>query len=343
MNFTININSLKPLSANIPKVETKLNWHDYFGAFKVRWGIGRNTYTVKPGLYKVGKPNSESDVFVSANYKLSFDTLRKNLDGLNAWILVIDTRGVNVWCAAGKKTFGTKNIVKSIKSTSLDQIVKHRKIILPQLGAPGVSAHEVKEQSGFKVIYGPVRASDIKQFIDAGYKATPEMRRVTFPLKERVKLVPVEIFYAKYYLLAVPLIFFALSGLNRQGYSFELALSVGKNSALNLFSSYLAGCVLTPVFLPFIPLKRFSLKGLSLGMILALILGYFHFLGNSSFEVVSWVLIIGSISSFMAMNFTGSSTYTSLSGVQKEMKTALPVQIVAVSLGFIGWIISRYL
>jgi len=29
------------------------------------------------------------------------------------------------------------------------------------------------------------------------------------------------------------------------------------------------------------------------------------------------------------MNFTGSSTYTSLSGVKKEMKTALPLQIVS--------------
>jgi hypothetical protein len=29
----------------------------------------------------------------------------------------------------------------------------------------------------------------------------------------------------------------------------------------------------------------------------------------------------------MAMNFTGSSTYTSLSGVKKEMRIAVPVQI----------------
>jgi len=45
----------------------------------------------------------------------------------------------------------------------------------------------------------------------------------------------------------------------------------------------------------------------------------------------------------MAMNFTGSSTFTSLSGVQKEMKLALPLQIAAAALGLIGWIVTRFI
>jgi CO dehydrogenase/acetyl-CoA synthase gamma subunit (corrinoid Fe-S protein) len=139
----------------------------------VRWGIGRDDYKVSPGLYKTGKPGTESDVFVSANYKLSFDTLRKNLKGLDAWILVIDTKGVNVWCAAGKGTFSTENIVKSIKNTSLDQIVKHRKVIVPQLGAPGVLTY--LKRGGFRVIYGPFvhgytffHSNDTRPLLNAG-------------------------------------------------------------------------------------------------------------------------------------------------------------------------------
>ena len=100
---------------------------------------------------------------------------------MNAWILVIDTKGINVWCAAGKGTFGTDNIVKSIKKTSLEYLVKHRIIILPQLGAVNVAAHKVKEQSGFRVIYGPVKAKDIKAFVLAGYKATPRNAQNDFP------------------------------------------------------------------------------------------------------------------------------------------------------------------
>jgi len=66
----------------------------------------RMSYAISPGLYAVGNPTKESDVFVSANYKLSFDVLRRELKGFNAWILVLDTKGINVWCAAGKGTFG---------------------------------------------------------------------------------------------------------------------------------------------------------------------------------------------------------------------------------------------
>jgi acetyl-CoA decarbonylase/synthase complex subunit gamma len=43
------------------------------------------------------------------------------------------------------------------------------------------------------------------------------------------------------------------------------------------------------------------------------------------------------------MNFTGCSTYTSLSGVKKEMRWALPLQIAMVTCGLAGWITSRFI
>src|SRR5512138_3296020 len=141
----------------VPVVSTRTDRHDFLGAVMVRWGINRNNYRVDPGLYAVGSPDSTSDVFVTANYKLSFDTLRKNLTGINGWILVLDTKGVNVWCAAGKGNFGTRELVARLKQVDLAEIVSHRKLILPQLGATGVAAHKVKEETGFNVHYGPVR------------------------------------------------------------------------------------------------------------------------------------------------------------------------------------------
>ena len=82
---------------------------------KVRWGIGRMNYRVDPGLYSLGNPDALSPVLVSANYKMSFDRLRESLPGRNAWILVLDTDGVNVWCAAGKGTFGTEELTRPYK------------------------------------------------------------------------------------------------------------------------------------------------------------------------------------------------------------------------------------
>lgn len=115
-------------------------------------------YAVHPGLYALGEPDENAPVLVTANYKMSFDCLRQALPGRNAWILVLDTKGINVWCAAGKGTFGTNELVYRIEASGLKKVVRHRKMVLPQLGAPGIAAHQVKKLSGFKAHYGPVRA-----------------------------------------------------------------------------------------------------------------------------------------------------------------------------------------
>jgi acetyl-CoA decarbonylase/synthase complex subunit gamma len=327
----------------IDRVSTKWTNKDLFSTIKVRWSIGRMDYTVVPGLYAVGNPDKDSDVFVSCNFKLSFDHLRRSLHRLNAWILVLDTKGVNVWCAAGKGTFGTEELVFRIKEHQLEKVVNHKKIIVPQLGATGVSAHKIKEIAGFKVIYGPIKTEDIPAFVANGYKASPEMRKIAFNLLDRLKLIPVELFYAKYYLLLIPAIFFILSGLNAQGFSVDLSWSNGGRALVNLSVSYLAGCVLTPILLPFIPFKRFSLKGLVMGWLMAIFLLYFNFLGTNIIEITAWFLMIGGVLSFMAINFTGASTFTSLSGVQKEMKLSLPTQLCGTAVGFIAWIVTRFM
>ncbi len=87
--------------------------------FLARWGINRNGHRVDPGLYRLGNPTGESPVFASANYTLSFDALRSALAGYDAYILVLDTKGINVWCAAGKGTFGTDELVSRIGTTGL--------------------------------------------------------------------------------------------------------------------------------------------------------------------------------------------------------------------------------
>ena len=339
MDLSFDIGSLRPVVYNIPEVSTKLNLLDYIGTIKVRWGIGRYDYKVTPGLYKVGNPTSDSDVFVSANYKLSFDTLRKNLVSLNAWILVIDTKGINVWCAAGKGTFGTENLVKSIKDTSLESFVKHRRIIVPQLGATGVAAHKVKQQSGFRVIFGPAMARDIKAFIQANYTATPAMRKMTFPVWDRAKLIPVDFMYRKYHLLIIITAIFFVSGLDSKGFLFEKMLETSLFPLVILVAAYLSGIVVAPLLLPFTPFRAFALKGAIWGLVITLLLnGIFD---APLFDRISTGLMGLSIASFMTMNFTGSTTFTSLSGVKKEMKWAIPIQVAFAFVGLTGFIFSK--
>ena len=328
----------------ISRVSTRLDMADRLGAVKVRFGLRRMRYMVEPGLYAVGSPTTESPVFVSANYKLSFDHLRRELDGIDGWIMVIDTKGINVWCAAGKGTFGTEEIVHRIAITQLSEIVSHRQIIIPQLGAPGVSAHEVRRLSSFRVIYGPVRAHDIPGFLDSGMKGSPDMRRVLFNISDRLVLVPMELVQWSRYVFFIAVVLFFLTGLSRNGYVFPgLA---GAREVLLLFLAFLASGALVPVFLPWLPGRALSLKGMAMGLLLATVLVIVGVIPSiriaGQLETAAWGLLMPAIGAFMAMNFTGATTYTSLSGVKKEMRFAVPLQIIAVVLGFALWMLARF-
>lgn len=327
----------------IPVVSTRNDFKDFLGAVRVRWGIRRDKYRVNPGLYAVGEPGSDSDVFVTANYKLSFDALRKNLSNIDGWILVLDTKGINVWCAAGKGTFSTGELVKRINLVSLGKVVNHKRLILPQLGATGVAAHKVREETGFNVHYGPVRASDIKKFISDGYRAGREMRRVTFNFKDRIKLIPNDFIYGKFYLLGAMALLFLISGLSRNGISYKDFSDEGGPNVLIVFLAYISGIVITPAFLPYIPGRHFSLKGFYSGALVFLVLIVLKFTGENIIEILSWFLIITAVSSFLAMNFTGSSTYTSLSGVKKEMKISIPFQIGFALIGIILQVVGKFI
>jgi len=320
-------------SGNIHAVSTSLALKDIFAACKIRLGIGRMNYAIPTGLYAVGKPGDKSPVLVSANYKLTFDELRKNLDGLNAWLLILDTNGVNVWCAAGKGTFGTEELVKRIELAALHDVVSHRELILPQLGAAGIAAHEVKKRTGFSVIYGSVRASDIQAFISEGNKATKRMRLVEFSLRDRLVLIPVEFLSAAKKTISVFGLMFFLNIFAKKPFT--------KHDILALIGAVLSGTVVTPLLLPYIPAKAFSFKGWLIGLgwtvgCIGLNKGFAKgFAKANTMSSIGKLLLLPVLSAYHALNFTGSSTYVSPSGVKKELKIALPLMAVASAVGLI--------
>jgi acetyl-CoA decarbonylase/synthase complex subunit gamma len=304
-------------------------------------------YTIEPGLYALGQPDQKSPILVTANYKMSFDKLRKELPGRNFWILVLDTKGINVWCSAGKGTFGTNELVGRIESNGLSQIVSHRELILPQLSGPGIAAHEVKRLSGFKVIYGPIRSKDLPTFLDNGHKATREMRIKSFNTLERLALIPMELVSAMKVGLVLMGILFFLAFIWKSREGMTIALNHGLFSALAFFIAIVMGAILSPLLLPWLPGRAFSLKGLVLGLIAAFLLVAFRFNEFNTLaggvEMFAWILLIPAVSAYLAMNFTGASTYTSLSGVRKEMRWALPIQIGAGVIGIILWVGSHFI
>lgn len=309
---------------------TSLTSADRWDHIVARCGFERLKHRVNPGLYSVGNPTAQSPVLVSANYTLSFDALRSSLEGIDAYILVLNTGGINVWCAAGKGTFGTRQIVRRVKMVCLDEVVSHRKLIIPQLAAPGVAAHEVKQGTGFKVEYGPVRARDLPEYLRTG-KATAEMRRVGFNLLDRMVLIPVEV-HNYFWFLVIGMVVGWLLG----GWLWAGAAAV----------SVLAGTALFPMFLPWLPTRDFSTKGWLLGALAALPFALLEMQNHTGTGVrllhaLPLMLTLPALCSYISLNFTGSTPFTSRSGVKREIATYIPIMAALGGVGLVMAVVLR--
>ncbi len=320
----------------MPHISSELGLGDRLGACKARWGIGRMGFMVPPGLYALGLPLPSDPVLVTANYKMSYDLVRRSLSGRSCWLLVLETYGINVWCAAGKGTFGTGELVRRVAASGLDKVVSHRRLILPILGAAGVAAHQVARRCGFSVSYATIRAGDLPAYLDNGLLTTDAMRELTFSLYERLVLIPVE--------LVLALKSIAIIG----GAALLVVALLGTPAAgLTAFFAYLgavlSGIVLGPLLLPWLPGRSFAIKGTVAGLLWC---GLFYAVaggpGWNGAVTTAFFLALPAVSAFYTLNFTGCSTYTSRSGVKKEMRIALPVMAGALIVSLILLLAGRF-
>jgi acetyl-CoA decarbonylase/synthase complex subunit gamma len=295
------------------------------------------SYMVPPGLYALGSPAESDPVVVTANYKMSYDIVRQTLKGRNCWLLVLETYGINVWCAAGKGTFGTGELVRRIESSRLAQVVSHRRLILPILGAPGVSAHEVVRRCGFNVSYAAIKASDLPGYLDNGMVTTPRMQELSFTLYERLVLIPVE------FVLALKSTAIA-SGVLFLLFAVVSSPKAGVTAALAWFGASFTGIVIGPLLLPWLPSRSFAVKGAVAG--LAWIELFYLLSGGAAWNrlvTIAMFAALPAVSAFYTLNFTGCTPFTSISGVKKEMRIAIPAMGGALLLGLVLLLAGRFL
>lgn len=295
------------------------------------------SFMVPPGLYAIGVPTETAPVLVTANYKMSYDRVRDALAGCSCWLLVLETYGINVWCAAGKGTFGTGELVRRVKSAGLAALVSHRRLILPILGASGVAAHEVARRTGFKVEYAAIRAGDLPEYLDNGMVTTPAMREITFSFYERLVLIPVELVLGLKSIAIIGAVALALGALLGN-------FTAGASAFCAYLGAVLSGIVLGPLLLPWLPSRSFAVKGACIGLVWS---GLFYFIGGGTTwngaVTAAVFLALPAVSGFYTLNFTGCSTYTSRSGVRKEMRIALPVMGSALLASLILLLAGRFL
>jgi len=137
-------------------------------------------------LLRIGNPGRESPVLLTCNFYITVRRLLRRLRGLDVWLLVADSKGVNVWCAAVGNEFNVQSVVSAVKTSGIVDLVNHRTIILPPLAAPGINAKEIKDKTGWTVRWGPIRAEDIPRYLENGKQRSEEMKRVTYNWIERL-------------------------------------------------------------------------------------------------------------------------------------------------------------
>lgn len=310
---------------NIPILSRELSLKDRMGSLMVRLGLYRMAYHFPPGLYFIGdeqlaKEKTDIPVLVTCNYKLTLDAVRSQLKKEAYWLLVLDTKGVNVWCAAGKGTFGTEELIFQLVKNQVGKVTGAKTVILPQLGASRMTPHIVKNLTQINPVYGPIRSEDIDPYLNQGGKATEAQRTVSFNWRERLVLTPIEFLMSFRYL---GLVYLFMIFYNFIWGTKALSFTTPIDQTLPFLIALFTGAVIFPLALPILPFRAFSLKSLALSLPMTGLIwlgrGFFAmeysiggFLGLS----LLWIWAIG----YIALNFTGSTTFTSLSGVAYEVE-----------------------
>lgn len=243
------------------------------------------------GLYAVGKPTSHSPVLVTGNFYLTVRRVLRQIDKkVDAWLLVCDSAGINVWCAAGGGHFTAEKIISAINVTRLDKQVQHRQLILPQLCANGVDGWLLRRQCGWQVHWGPVKAEDLPAYLAAGCRKTDAMRTVKFPLGTRLEMTSVMVLFYLL-MLAIPMLLFWRS------IFWPVILFI-------LGVSFFYG-----IFLPWIPGRDGLYKGVTLSFLTILIvIGLYFFQDNWQMRSL-WNRIFGYgvLAFFVGAEFQGMS------------------------------------
>jgi len=285
------------------------------GELKAGWGSGDwldsfflwlTSHLLKipflPGLYRIGNPGAESPLLTTANYRLTVNLVRKYLKGFNVWLLVNDTRGVNVWCSAGERNFSASEIAITLAASQADRLIQRRELILPKLCLNGVRLGEVKARSGFVARIGPVYAKDLPAYLSAGGELGAGMDRIRFNFQNRLWFgVPFAVFMS----LITGVLALALPWLIRK----DLPLWFGMTSLL-IAATY-----------TWLPTRRHLVKGLVLGAGMALAVALYQF----SHQAVGWDLARNSIllialGLFVTADFSGVTPVSNRTLVEKEFK-----------------------
>jgi 2-polyprenyl-3-methyl-5-hydroxy-6-metoxy-1,4-benzoquinol methylase len=319
-----------------------------FSGFRSQLRIYRCIFTgqvdripIEPGIYKSGNPDEKSPIIVTANYEFTYIKVMRDLKGLDAWVLCVDSNGINVWCAARGNDFGNIQLVEAIEATGIRNLTQKKTLLLPQLSAGGVAIPELTKNSEsfpFRVRYGPVWSKFIPQFLNENPAKKPDrMKLARFTLYHRIRAgtTHLSFLFRKIFILpliALVIVFSILTWFNKLWWVGELSLWI-----------ILANIIFTVLFPISNFTRRFIFKGIFFGIINMVLLGGLAFLIHKNIFYVVWQLgFYFWVTYFSTMSFSGYSMATSPREIQEEYpvfnltnKILMILSIISLVIGFI--------
>ncbi|MBY9015771.1 MAG: methyltransferase domain-containing protein [Candidatus Lokiarchaeota archaeon] len=299
---------------------------------------------IDPGIYKSGNPTESSPIIVTANYEFTYIKVMRDLKGIDAWVICVDSNGINVWCAARGNDFGNNQLIEAVEATGLERLTEKKTLILPQLSAGGVVIPELQKKSKnfpFRVVYGPVWSKDLPEFLENRPARKPDrMKLAKFTLKHRFRgfITHTTFLLRKIFILPLISLLFVFLILNSLNISTKLWW-VGEL----LFWIVASNFIITFLFPVANFTRRFIIKGIFFGTLNVFILGIISYFFHNSIIFTLWnISFFFWVSFFSTMSLSGYTMATSPSEIQEEYpifgilnKVILTISLISLVIGIV--------
>ncbi|MFX1457810.1 MAG: hypothetical protein ACFFDB_20770, partial [Promethearchaeota archaeon] len=277
---------------------------------------------IEPGIYQSGNPNEKSPLIATANYLYTYIKVMRALKGVDAWVLCVDSNGINVWCAARGDNFGNKQLIEVVEASGIDKITTRKTLILPQLSAGGVAAPLIASEAPnfpFNLLYGPVWAKYLPQFLKERPAKKPDkwkLAKFTSSHRLRAFITHTTFLLRKVFFLPTIILLALLFGLSII-YPFWLS-KIWRVGEIWLWIIITNGLIAT-----FFPLseftRKFIFKGIFFGALNIIILGGLTLILHNNFYLILWNCIFYFwLAFFSTMSMSGYTMATSPGEIQEE-------------------------
>ncbi|MFX1387178.1 MAG: methyltransferase domain-containing protein [Promethearchaeota archaeon] len=299
---------------------------------------------IEPGLYQSGNPDKNSPIIVTANYIYTYIKVMRALKGIDAWVLCVDSKGINVWCAARGNNFGNKQVIEAVEASGITKITEKKTLILPQLSAGGIAAPLIKSEAPdfpFNILYGPVWVKYLPQFLkERPAKKSEKMKLARFTGSHRLRagITHTTFLFRKIFLWPTIALFLILLG-----FVLTDILWIGN---LWLVGEIWLWIIITNAIIALLfPItkftRKFKTKGLVFGIIIVLLFSGISWLLNYSLPSIFLNLCFYFwVAFFSTMSFSGYTMATSPREIQDEYPVFSKINMTLLIIGLVTKAVS---